>query len=60
MIITVEIPEELARQFVPAGQDPAGAALEAIALEGYRGDRREGSLVTKSTLGGRANRRAVT
>jgi uncharacterized protein UPF0175 len=36
MIITVEIPEELAAQLVAAGQDPARAALEAIALEGYR------------------------
>ena len=39
MIITVEIPEELAGQFVPVGQDPARAAVEAIALEGYRSDR---------------------
>jgi Uncharacterised protein family (UPF0175) len=39
MIITVEIPEELAGQFVPAGQDPARATVEAIALEGYRSDR---------------------
>ena len=39
MTITVEIPEELANQLIPAGQDPARAALEAIALEGYRSDR---------------------
>ena len=39
MTITVEIPEGLAGQFVPAGQDPVRAALEAIALEGYRSDR---------------------
>jgi hypothetical protein len=39
MTIIVEIPEGLAGQFVPAGQDPARAALEAIALEGYRSDR---------------------
>ncbi|SPE33008.1 hypothetical protein SBA3_1940022 [Candidatus Sulfopaludibacter sp. SbA3] len=39
MTITIEIPEELVRQFVPAGQDPARATLEAIALEGYRSDR---------------------
>jgi hypothetical protein len=39
MTITVEIPERLASQLVAAGQDPARAALEAIALEGYRSDR---------------------
>jgi hypothetical protein len=39
MIITVHIPEGFAGQLVPAGQDPARAALEAIALEGYRSDR---------------------
>jgi hypothetical protein len=39
MIITVEIPDELAGQLIAAGQDPARAALEAIALEAYRGDR---------------------
>ena len=39
MIITVDIPEELVNQFVPMGQDPARAALEAIALEGYRSER---------------------
>jgi len=38
MTITVEIPEELAGQLIAAGQDPARAALEAIALEGYRSD----------------------
>src|SRR3989442_8132288 len=39
MTITVEIPEELAYQLIPAGQDPARTALEAIALEGCRSDR---------------------
>jgi len=39
MTITVEIPERLAEQLVHAGQDPARAALEAIAIEGYRSDR---------------------
>ena len=39
MTITVEIPEELAGQLIAAGQDPARAALEAMALEGYRSDR---------------------
>jgi hypothetical protein len=38
MTITVEIPEELAGQLIAAGKDPARAALEAIALEGYRSD----------------------
>ena len=39
MTITIEIPEDLARQLIAAGQDPARAALEAVALEGYRSDR---------------------
>src|SRR5262245_28586147 len=39
MTITLEIPEELGRQLATAGRDPARAALEAIALEGYRSDR---------------------
>lgn len=39
MTITVEIPEALAGQLIAAGQDPARAALEAIALEGYRSNR---------------------
>ena len=39
MTISVEIPEELAGQLIAEGQDPARAALEAIALEGYRSDR---------------------
>ncbi len=39
MTITVEIPEEFARHLISAEEDPARAALEAIALEGYRSDR---------------------
>jgi hypothetical protein len=39
MNITVEIPEQLAHRLARAGQDPTRAALEAIALEGYRSDR---------------------
>jgi hypothetical protein len=39
VIITIEIPEELACQLIAAGQDPARATLEAVALEGYRRDR---------------------
>ncbi len=38
MHIDIEIPESLADVIAP-GQDPARAALEAIALEGYRSDR---------------------
>jgi hypothetical protein len=36
MEITLNIPDELARQVTPEGQDPARVALEALALEGYR------------------------
>ncbi len=36
MEITFNIPDELARQVTPEGQDPARVALEALALEGYR------------------------
>jgi predicted HTH domain antitoxin len=39
MTIIIEIPEELAGQLIAAGQDPARATLEAVALEGYRSDR---------------------
>ena len=39
MTITVEIPEEFAGQLITTGKDPARAALEAIALEGYRSER---------------------
>ena len=39
MTITVEIPEELAGHLIATGKDPARAALEAMALEGYRSDR---------------------
>jgi len=37
--ITLEIPDTIARSLVCEGQDPARAALEAIAIEGYRTDR---------------------
>jgi predicted HTH domain antitoxin len=36
MKITVEIPDEMMATFVPAGQAPEQAVLEAIAVEGYR------------------------
>jgi predicted HTH domain antitoxin len=36
MQVTVDIPDELARRLAPEGSDPARAALEALAIEGYR------------------------
>jgi hypothetical protein len=36
MHITVEIPDNAARDLTATGQDPARALLEAYALEGYR------------------------
>lgn len=34
--MTVEIPDDMAKRLTQAGQDPARAALEAVAIEGYR------------------------
>jgi predicted HTH domain antitoxin len=45
MQVTVEIPDELAQQLTPEGQDPARSALEAIAIEGYR----SGALTSSQT-----------
>ena len=39
MTITIEIPDELVAALAPPGQDLCRAALEAIALDGYRSDR---------------------
>lgn len=39
MRITVELPDELAGQMIPAGSDPARAALEDMAVEAYRAHR---------------------
>ncbi len=39
MTITVEIPDLLASVLAAEGKDPARAALEAMALEGYRTER---------------------
>jgi len=39
MTITIEIPEELAAALTSSGQNLCRAALEAIALDGYRSDR---------------------
>jgi hypothetical protein len=36
MQVTLEIPDELAGALVPASQNPARTALEAIGLEAYR------------------------
>jgi hypothetical protein len=38
MQITLNIPDDLARQVAPEGKDPARVALEALALEGYRAE----------------------
>ena len=38
MEITLNIPDELARQVAREGRDPARVALEALALEGYRAE----------------------
>jgi hypothetical protein len=38
MEITLNIPDELARQVTSEGKDPARIALEALALEGYRSE----------------------
>jgi predicted HTH domain antitoxin len=34
--VTVEIPDDMAQRLTSRGQDPARAALEALAIEGYR------------------------
>jgi predicted HTH domain antitoxin len=39
MQIIVELPDELARQMIPAGLDPARIALEYIAVEAFRARR---------------------
>ena len=39
MQITIEIPDDLAGKLSAPGQDPARAALEAIAVEAYRQQR---------------------
>src|SRR5277367_2428991 len=38
MQITLNIPDDFARQVAPEGKDPARVALEALALEGYRSE----------------------
>jgi Uncharacterised protein family (UPF0175) len=39
MQVTLTIPDDLAAQLIAAGKDPAQAALEALAVEGYRSQR---------------------
>jgi predicted HTH domain antitoxin len=39
MQIVVELPDEMARQMIPAGHDPMRIALEDMAVEAYRKDR---------------------
>jgi len=34
--VTVELPDELASQMIPSGQDPARAILEDALVQGYR------------------------
>ena len=36
MQITLDIPDDMAGRLAAQGQDPARAALEALAIEGYR------------------------
>ena len=36
MTFTLNLPEDVARQLAARGEDPARAALEALAAEGYR------------------------
>ncbi len=36
MTVTLDIPDEIARELAVAGQELSHAALEALALEGYR------------------------
>jgi hypothetical protein len=50
MRITLDIPDELAVSLAPRGQDPARAALEAIAIEAYR-ERRLTGFQLRSLLG---------
>ena len=47
MEITFTIPDEVAEYVAPEGSDPAHAALEALALEGYRSERLSESEVRK-------------
>jgi predicted HTH domain antitoxin len=37
--VTFDIPDDLASQFLAAGKEPSRAALESLAVEGYRTER---------------------
>jgi len=37
--VTLNIPDDLAAHLIDAGKDPSQAALEAVAVEGYRTER---------------------
>jgi len=50
MQITLEIPDDLALSLLRPGQDPARAALEALAIEAYR-ERRLTGYQLRSLLG---------
>lgn len=39
MTITVDIPDDVARQMIPDGQEPSRQALEDMAVEAYRAHR---------------------
>lgn len=39
MQLTLELPDDLVRQILPAGSDPSRAAIESLALEAYRAHR---------------------
>jgi len=39
MQITVDLPDDLAQQMIPAGQNPARAVLENMAVEAFRSQR---------------------
>jgi len=47
MQTTLEVPDDLAANLAPPGQDPARAALEALALEAYRERRLTGYQLRK-------------
>jgi predicted HTH domain antitoxin len=52
MQITVELPDDIARQMIPAGHDPSRTALEDMAVEAYRAHRlTEHQLATLLKLG---------
>jgi hypothetical protein len=47
MQIALDIPDELAAQIAPAGMDMSRAALEALAVEGYRTERLSESAIRR-------------